>query len=55
MEIWQRRVIVADEDLDFDHEYIDDRKNWTDFEIGEEVSEEVKLIDLGQKSYSCFT
>jgi N utilization substance protein A len=25
--IWQRRVIVADEDLDFDHEYTDDRKN----------------------------
>ena len=53
MEIWQRRVIVADEDLDFENEEItltDARKIEADFEIGEEVSEEVKLIDLGRRA-----
>ena len=53
MEIWQRRVIVADEDLDFDHLEItltEARKIEPDFEIGEEVSEEVKLIDLGRRA-----
>ena len=45
MEIWRRRVIVADEDLDFENEEItltEARKIEADFEIGEEVSEEVK-------------
>jgi len=53
MEIWRRRVIVADEDLDFENEEItltEARKIETDFEIGEEVSEEVKLIDLGRRA-----
>jgi N utilization substance protein A len=53
MEIWQRRVIVADDDLDLDHLEItltDARKIEPDFEIGEEVSEEVKLIDLGRRA-----
>jgi N utilization substance protein A len=53
MEIWRRRVIVADEDLDFENEEItltEARKIEGDFEIGEEVSEEVKLIDLGRRA-----
>jgi N utilization substance protein A len=53
MEIWRRRVIVADED--FENEEItltEARKIEADFEI-EEVSEEVKLIDL-KKSYFSF-
>ncbi len=53
MEIWRRRVIVADEDLDFENEEItltEARKIEADFEIGEEVSEEVKLIDLGRRA-----
>jgi N utilization substance protein A len=53
MEIWQRRVIVADDDVDLDHLEIsltDARKIEPDFEIGEEVSEEVKLIDLGRRA-----
>lgn len=53
MEIWQRRVIVADDDLDLDHLEItltDARKIEPDFEIGEEVSEEVKLVDLGRRA-----
>jgi N utilization substance protein A len=52
MEIWRRRVIV-DEDLDFENEEItltEARKIEADFEIGEEVSEEVKLIDLGRRA-----
>lgn len=53
MEIWQRRVIVADDDLDLDYLEItlsEAQKIEPDFEIGEEVSEEVKLIDLGRRS-----
>jgi len=53
MEIWRRRVIVADEDLDFENEEItltEARRIEPDFEIGEEVSEEVKLIDLGRRA-----
>ncbi len=53
MEIWQRRIIVADDDLDLDHLEItltNARKIESDFEIGEEVSEEVKLIDLGRRA-----
>jgi N utilization substance protein A len=53
MEIWRRRVIVADEDLDFENEEItltEARKIEPDFEIGEDVSEEVKLIDLGRRA-----
>ena len=53
MEIWQRRVIVADDDLDLDHLEItltEAQKIEPDFEIGEEVSEEVKLIDLGRRA-----
>lgn len=53
MEIWQRRVIVADDELDLDHLEItltEARKIEPDFEIGEEVSEEVKLVDLGRRA-----
>ena len=53
MEIWRRRVIVADDDLDLENEEItltEARKIEADFEIGEEVSEEVKLIDLGRRA-----
>ena len=53
MEIWRRRVIVADDDLDLENEEItltEARNIEPDFEIGEEVSEEVKLIDLGRRA-----
>lgn len=53
MEIWRNRVVVADEDLDLENEEItltEARKIEPDFEIGEEVSEEVKLIDLGRRA-----
>ena len=54
MEIWRRRIVVADDDLDLENEEItltEARKIESDFEIGEEVSEEeVKLIDLGRRA-----
>jgi len=53
MEIWRRREIVADEDLENENEQItltEARKIEPDFEVGEEVSEEVKLVDLGRRS-----
>lgn len=53
MEIWRRRVIVADDDLDLENEEItltEARKIEPDFEIGEEVSDEIKLIDLGRRA-----
>ena len=52
MEIWRRRVIVADEDLDLENEEItltEARKIEPDFEIGEEVADEVKLDDFGRR------
>lgn len=53
MEIWRRRIIVADDDLDLEHLEItlsEARLIEPDFEIGEEVSEEFKLIDLGRRA-----
>ena len=52
MEIWRRRIVVADDDLDLENEEItltDARKIEPDFEIGEEVAEEVKLEDFGRR------
>ncbi len=53
MEIWRRREIVEDDDLEDENEQItltEARKIEPDFEVGEEVSEEVKLVDLGRRS-----
>lgn len=53
MEIWRRREIVEDEDLEDENEQItlsEAQKIEPDFEVGEEVSEEVKLIDLGRRA-----
>jgi len=53
MEIWRRREIVDDNELENENEQItltEARKIEPDFEVGEEVSEEVKLIDLGRRS-----
>ena len=51
LEIWRFREIVDDNSEDiWDHDKIcitDARKIEEDFEIGEEVSEEVNLIDFG--------
>lgn len=53
MEIWRRREIVEDDDLEDENEQItlsEAQKIEPDFEVGEEVSEEVKLIDLGRRA-----
>lgn len=53
LEIWRNRVVVADGEVEDPNEEISlsaARKIETDFEIGEDVSEEVKLIDLGRRS-----
>ncbi|MFL1894115.1 transcription termination factor NusA [Aquimarina sp. 2-A2] len=53
MEIWRNRVVVADGEVEDDNQEISitaARKIEPDFEVGEDVSEEVKLIDLGRRS-----
>lgn len=53
LEIWRNRVVVADgevEDPNEEIELTEARKIEPDFEIGEDVSEEVKLVDLGRRA-----
>ncbi len=54
LEIWRFREIVDDNSEDiWDHDKIsltDARKLEEDFEIGEEVAEEIKLIDFGRRA-----
>jgi len=53
LEIWRNREIVADgevEDANFQISIIDAKKIEEDFEIGEEVSEEMKLEDFGRRN-----
>ncbi|GGD33882.1 transcription termination factor NusA [Flavobacterium orientale] len=53
MEIWRNRVVVADGEVEDENSEISlsaARKIEPDFEVGEDVSEEVKLIDLGRRA-----
>ena len=53
LEIWRNRIVVADGEVEDENEEIslsNAQKIEPDFEIGEDVSEEVKLIDLGRRS-----
>ena len=53
VEIWRNRVVVKDgvvEDPNQEIELTEARKIEPDFEVGEDVSEEVKLINLGRRS-----
>jgi N utilization substance protein A len=53
MEIWRNRVVVADGEVEDENQEIElsqARKIEPDFEVGEDVSEEVKLIDLGRRA-----
>ena len=53
LEIWRNRVVVADGEVEEPNQEIslsEARKIEPDFEVGEDVSEEVKLIDLGRRS-----
>ena len=53
LEIWRNRIVVADDDVENENQEIslsDAQKIEPDFEVGEDVSEEVKLFDLGRRS-----
>jgi len=53
MEIWRNRVVVADDEVEDENSEIalsEAQKIEPDFEVGEDVSEEVKLIDLGRRA-----
>tara|TARA_B100000287_G_scaffold159474_1_gene150343 strand:+ start:424 stop:1656 length:1233 start_codon:yes stop_codon:yes gene_type:complete len=52
LEIWRNRVVVEDgkvEDPNVEIEITEAKKIEPDFEVGEDVSEEVKLVDLGRR------
>ncbi len=53
LEIWRNRIVVKDGEVEDDNQEIsitEARKIEPDFEVGEDVSEEVKLRDLGRRS-----
>lgn len=53
MEIWRKRIVVADgevEDSNSEISLAEAQKIEPDFEVGEEVSEEVKLVQLGRRA-----
>lgn len=53
LEIWRNRIVVADGEVEEPNQEIElseARKIEPDFEVGEDVAEEVKLIDLGRRS-----
>jgi len=53
LEIWRNRIVVEDGNVEDSNQEItltEARKIEPDFEVGEDVSEEVKLIDLGRRS-----
>ena len=53
IEIWRIRVVVADGEVEDPNQEIElsaARRIEPDFEVGEDVSEEVKLIDLGRRA-----
>src|SRR5690554_6351536 len=52
-DLWRNRIVVADGEVEDPNQEISlsaARKIEPDFEVGEDVSEEVKLIDLGRRS-----
>ena len=53
LEIWRNRIVVEDGEVEEPNEEISltaARKIEPDFEVGEDVSEEVKLMDLGRRA-----
>ena len=53
LEIWRNRIVVDDGNVEDENQEIsltDAREIEPDFEVGEDVSEEVKLIDLGRRT-----
>ena len=52
LEIWRNRIVVNDGEVEDENSQIsltDAQKIEPDFEVGEDVSEEVKLVDLGRR------
>ena len=57
LEIWRNRIVVADGEVEFPNAEIalsEAQRIEPDFEIGEDVAEEVKLVDLGRRSILTF-
>lgn len=53
LEIWRNRVVVKDGSVEDENQEIalsEAQKIEPDFEVGEDVSEEVKLVDLGRRT-----
>ena len=53
LEIWRNRIVVANGEVEDPNQEIELKEAQNiepDFEVGEDVSEEVKLIDLGRRS-----
>lgn len=53
LEIWRNRIVVPDGEVEDPNQEIslsDARKIEPDFEVGEDVPEEVKLVDLGRRA-----
>ncbi|MGB5417990.1 transcription termination factor NusA [Algibacter sp.] len=53
LEIWRNRIVVADGEVEEPNQEIsltEARKIEPDFEVGEDVSEEVKLVNLGRRA-----
>ena len=53
LEIWRNRIVVKDGAVEDENQEIsitEARKIEPDFEVGEDVSEEVKLVDLGRRT-----
>ena len=53
LEIWRNRIVVADDEVEEPNQEIslsEAQNIEPDFEVGEDVAEEVKLIDLGRRS-----
>ncbi|MFB9056254.1 transcription termination factor NusA [Mariniflexile ostreae] len=53
LEIWRNRIVVADGEVEEPNQEIslsEARKIEPDFEVGEDVSEEVRLVDLGRRA-----
>jgi len=53
LEIWRNRIVVNDGEVEDPNEQIslsEARKIEPDFEVGEDVSEEVKLVNLGRRA-----
>ena len=53
LEIWRNRIVVEDGSVEDENQQIslsEAQKIESDFEVGEDVSEEIKLVDLGRRT-----